>query len=111
MKNNSIKNRILTDLQNRGLFQSFDMELIDMLAYNMELEKDLREQLKTEGYIYTDRNGQKRRHPASILHRSTIEIIQGLSKTLGVFPINRQRVKSEQHMVEPDDIYNQFFTN
>ena len=108
---NTIKERIIIDLQNRGLFENLDLELIEMLAYNIELEKEFREQLKIEGYIYTDRNGQKRRNPISILHRTAIETIQSLSKTLGVFPLNRQKVKGDQHIIEPDDIYNQFVEN
>jgi P27 family predicted phage terminase small subunit len=104
---NNIKEQIIIDLQNRGLFESFDIQLVDLLAYNIELEKELREQLKVEGYIYTDPNGQKRRNPVSILHRSIIETIQGLSKTLGVFPLNRQKVKSEKYIPEEDDIYNE----
>ena len=98
-----IKDQILNNLENRGLLQQTDLQLIDVLVYQIKLEKKLRDQLELEGFIYTDRNGQKRRNPVYFLYKSTIESIQGLSKTLGLFPLNRQKVKSEKYISDPTD--------
>lgn len=75
---------------------------INILAYNMEMEARIKEQIANDGLMVKDRYGNSNKHPLfPILNSFQVQIFKCISE-LGLSPKAQKKIKEEPKDDEPN---------
>ena len=77
--------------------------VINTLAYNMEMEARIKEQIASDGLMIQDRYGNQNKHPLfPILNSFQVQIFKCVSE-LGLSPKAQKKIKEEPKVEEPKE--------
>jgi P27 family predicted phage terminase small subunit len=92
-------NRVVRELEPSGLLSPVDRDTLAAFCDAASFARDARDQIRRDGLTVRGQNGEMVRHPAFMMWRQSVALVESLGTKLALNPSARLRLLAEM----PDD--------